>query len=252
VDERELQRCLSETLQAVRGQEFDLSAPGIHLTYSARGKTILEKDHGCEEVTRLWHWRRIPWPTAAEAAGISEPEEEEDWRVLAALAGVCGLLGLIGFLLDRWAIGPVWLAPVIYLASMIAGGWDAAKDAIPNMRRGHLDIHFLMLAVAAGASLIGAFGEGALLLFLFSLAGALEHFALHRTKREIEALFHLAPKTAIRIDPSSGVEEPVPVEQIGQGDLLLVRPGDTFPVDGVLTQGETEVDESSLTERLAR
>lgn len=130
---------------------------------------------------------------------------------------------------------------------MIAGGWDAAKDAIPGLFKGKLDIHFLMLAVAVGASLIGAYGEAALLLFLFSLAGALEHFAMHRTRREINALFRLAPKTANRRHPGTGEEEAVPIEAIMPGDCLILRPGDTVPVDATVTEGSSATDEASLT-----
>ncbi|MCD8482261.1 MAG: cation-translocating P-type ATPase [Verrucomicrobia bacterium] len=104
-----------------------------------------------------------------------------------------------------------------------------------------------MLAVAIGASLIGAYAEGALLLFLFSTAGALEHFALHRTKREIDALFKIAPKTATAIDPQSGIESEVPVEKVTKGMWLRVRPGDTFAVDAEVMTGESTADESSLT-----
>ncbi|MFQ3578219.1 MAG: cation-transporting P-type ATPase, partial [Verrucomicrobiia bacterium] len=190
--------------------------------------TSIEKARGCEEMTRLWTWRKVPWPSAEEAAGV-EREKEEDWRFLAALAAVCGLFGLAGMLVGWLGIGPAWLAPVLFIASMIAGGWDAATDAGPNLLRGRLDVHFLMLAVAAGASAIGAFGEGALLLFLFSSAGALEHFALHRTKREIDALFRLAPKTASLIVAGEDQEKPVPIEEVRAGDHVRVRPGETFP-----------------------
>lgn len=254
VDEEALRLCLEETLAAAedigrrgsgeaRGRESP--APGLRVR-RMENQTVLEKAHGCEEVATLWTWRRIPWPTPAEVAGIDAGEEEE-WKVLGALAGACGVLGLAGFAVDVAGIGPAWLSPAFYIAAMVAGGWDAAKDALPNIPKGKLDIHFLMLAVALGASFIGAFGEGALLLFLFSFAGALEHFALHRTRREIHSLFRAAPKTATLIDPESGGERVVAVERIAPGDRVVIRPGDTFPVDGWVLTGESAADESSLT-----
>jgi Zn2+/Cd2+-exporting ATPase len=252
IDEEDLRLRLEATLKAAceapsapSGQSGSLTQ-GL-IVSQPEGKTRIAKSHGCNEVATLWTWRKIPWPTAAEAAGLDAHEEEEDWRELAVLAGLCGVFGLSALIVDWTGTGPSWLAPTLYVLAMIAGGWDAAKDALPGIFKGHLDIHFLMLAVAAGASFIGAFGEGALLLFLFSFAGALEHFALHRTRREIDGLFRAAPKTANRIHAQTGEEEQVPVEMVAQGDRLVVRPGDAHPVDSVVMSGESASDESSLT-----
>jgi Cd2+/Zn2+-exporting ATPase len=99
--------------------------------------------------------------------------------------------------------------------------------------------------VAIGAASIGAWGEGALLLLLFSSAGALEAFAMHRTRRAIDSLFKEQPRTATRLD-ADGTETPVPVAELLAGDLLLIRPGDVFPVDAKIETGETAADESTL------
>ncbi|MCC5841008.1 MAG: heavy metal translocating P-type ATPase [Opitutales bacterium] len=248
VDEDALRRSLEAVLQGADAPAR--SGPDAAIRVVERdGRMRVEKFHGCGEVEQIWTWRKIPWPTPEEVAGMEpgDEEEPEDWRVLAALAGTCGVLGVAGFAADQFAAAPPWLAPALYLLAMIAGGWDAAKDAIPSLFKGKLDIHFLMLAVAIGATIIGAYGEAALLLFLFSFAGALEHFALHRTRREINALFRLAPKTANRRDPVTGREEAVPIETIVPGDCLILRPGDTVPVDAKVTEGSSATDEASLT-----
>ena len=103
-----------------------------------------------------------------------------------------------------------------------------------------------MLAVAAGAASIGAWGEGATLLFLFSLSGALEHYALGRTQKEIRSLFRDAPKIATVLD-AQGNEREVKVEQLKPGMRLLIKPGAQFPVDGEIAKGSTAADESNLT-----
>jgi len=243
VDEEALRRCLEQTLQQTTRHAAEASVEGLRLRRLPE-QHLLEKEGAGEVLANVWTWRRIPWPTPAEAAGVEEGHDGE-WTFLALLAGLCGLLGLSGFVADLLDAA-AW-ATTLYMLAMVAGGWDAAKDAGPNLLRGRLDIHFLMLAVAAGASFIGAFGEAALLLFLFSTAGALEHFALYRTRREIHALFRVAPKTANRIDPETGRDAIVPVDQIERGDLLLIRPGDVFPVDAIVEKGDTAADESSLT-----
>lgn len=245
VDEQSLRTALEATLNAAAHSAEDNPVEGLRLR-RLPDQHLLEKEDAGEALATVWTWRRIPWPTPAEAAGIEEGEDGE-WRVLAILAGLCGVFGLAGLFVYWTEIGPGWLSPALYIAAMIAGGWDAAKDAGPNVLRGKLDIHFLMLAVALGASFIGAFGEGALLLFLFSFAGALEHFALYRTRREIHSLFKVAPKTARLIDPESGEERMVEVDALASGDLLRIRPGDVFPVDAVIETGDSAADESSLT-----
>ena len=138
------------------------------------------------------------------------------------------------------------LTRALYLAALIAGGWDAAKDTWKNLRSAKLDIHFLMLAVAAGAMAIGAWGEATLLLFLFSASGAMEEFALDRTHREVSALLKASPKQATLVLPDGG-QRLVPIEEVGLGDRVLVKPGELFPADGDVAKGKTASDESTLT-----
>lgn len=104
------------------------------------GRTRVEKIHGCGEIEQLWTWRKIPWPSPEEVAGVGEAEEEpEDWRVLAALAGVCGLLGISAFFVQLFfTTAPAWLVPTLYLLAMVAGGWDAARDAMQDCLKANL------------------------------------------------------------------------------------------------------------------
>jgi len=170
----------------------------------------------------------------------------EDWQMLAIQTIACGVFLIAGLILGRvLPPGNGWVSLVFFI-SIVIGGWDAARDASAAIRKGRVDIYFLMITVAIGAAVIGAWHEGALLLFLFSLGGALEHFALHRMNREISALSRSAPKEA-RVMLESGEVELRPVDLLEKEDLLQVRPDEMFPVDSILVEGETEVDESSLT-----
>jgi len=88
------------------------------------------------------------------------------------------------------------------------------------LRRGVLDIDFLMIVAALGAAYLGEWSEGAILLFLFSLSGALETFAMDRTRRAIEKLMALRPPVAtVRRD---GQEVEVPVEEVHIGEEVIV------------------------------
>ena len=170
----------------------------------------------------------------------------EDWRVLGALALICGLLGLVAWMLEGLSDLPGTWVVALYVAAMLAGGWDALVDVKASLPKGELDIHFLMVAVALGAASIGAWNEGVLLLFLFSLSGALEAFASDRTRKEIDSLFKDAPKVAWVRDAAGNFTE-IPVESVAPGAVIQVKPGAIFPVDAEVLTGQSAVDESTLT-----
>jgi len=217
------------------------SVGSVGILFREDGEEVRVERPTCPTGLMLWRWQEVDWPEAAEEEGRGE-----EWRMLAVLAAVCGVLGLAGFVLSQFAGVPGWVPIALYVAAMVAGGWDALVDVKESLPKGKLDIHFLMLAVAVGASAIGAWAEGALLLFLFSFSGALEHFALHRTRREIDGLFDGAPRTA-NVLGGDGEERPVPVEEVAVREVVLVRPGEQFPVDAEVLDGKTAADESNLT-----
>jgi len=167
------------------------------------------------------------------------------WPWLLGSAVLCGIATLAGVLLQRGG-APPQVALALYLIAYLAGGWEAAVDSIANLRRLRLDIHFLMLAVAIGAAVIGAWWEGAALLFLFSLSGALEGMAMARTEREIRSLFSAAPKKALVLQ-DDGTTREVSVADLATGAKVRILPGEQYPADAQVTSGESAADESSLT-----
>jgi len=197
----------------------------------------------CPTAPRFWRWRDIPWPRVVQrdVEFLEHTHEEDEWKPQLLAAGLCGGLALTARLLET---GP-WTVP-LYLLSYLSGSWFAAQEVWERLRKRTIDVHFLMLFVAVIAAYLGAWGEGATLLFLFSFSGALEHFALGRTQKEIHSLFHDAPKVALWLD-DKGVEREVAVEKLRAGMKLLVKPGSQFPVDGEIIRGQTSVDESNLT-----
>ncbi len=246
VDAALLQARLNEVLRALDAHLLAAREAGrpdlgpVQLTEEA-GAVRLEKP-SCPTAPRFWKWRDFEWPEPEEM----EARSREEWRAMAAQAAVCGAALVAGFVVEKTGAGPEWLARALFGMALVSGGWDAAKDAWENLRERRLDVHFLMLAVAAGAVAIGAWEEGALLLFLFSTSGALEHYVLHRTHREINALTKAAPKLA-RVVLEDGSTEERAVGLLRAGEVIQVRPAELFPVDAVVTSGETAADESTLT-----
>lgn len=242
VDLIALQAKLSEILRDLDAHCNDgalsIAAP-FHLKQD--GHDVFIEKPSCLTAPKLWHWRDFEWPEPDEI----EEQSREEWQILALQAAICGAALVAGFI-AKWLGAPEWLVHTIFGISLISGGWDAAIDTWEKIREHTLDIHFLMLAVAVGAVSIGAWEEGALLLFLFSTSGALEHFVLHRTHREINSLMKAAPKQARVILPDGSTEVRA-VTQLVIGDLIQVRPDELFPVDGTVVSGQTAADEATLT-----
>jgi Cd2+/Zn2+-exporting ATPase len=197
----------------------------------------------CPTVPKFWRWRDFPLPRILPRQ-VSLPEDEAElnrWKAQAVAAALCAIFGLAGYFTPQ----PSWSVP-LYVIACLAGAWFAAQEAYARIRVRTLDVHFLMLAVAGGSAAVGAWAEGAMLLFLFSTSGALEHYAMGRTQREIRSLFRTAPKVATLVD-SEGQEREVAVDALRAGQRLLVKPGSLFPVDAEIVKGKTASDESNLT-----
>jgi Cd2+/Zn2+-exporting ATPase len=176
---------------------------------------------------------------------MAHDHDEGSWPILLSSAIICGLATLAGIITQRFP-DTENIALGIYLIAYMTGGWDAMLDTLEKLRKLRLDIHFLMIAVAVGAAFIGAWWEGAALLFLFSLSGALEAMAMARTEREIRSLFHDVPKKALTIQDDDSTKE-VPVSSLRVGHKIRILPGEQFPTDGRVITGESSADESSLT-----
>jgi Zn2+/Cd2+-exporting ATPase len=197
----------------------------------------------CPTAPKFWRWRDIPWPKVVQrdVEFLEHADEVNEWKTELVAAILCGVLGL-----GAWFFRAQPLSVVGYLLAYLAGSWFTAQDVWERLRKGAIDVHFLMLAVALGSASIGAWGEGTTLLFLFSLSGALENFALGRTQREIRSLFRDAPKFATVLD-EQGHETELQIEKLRAGMRLLVKPGAQFPVDAEIVKGQTSSDESNLT-----
>lgn len=159
---------------------------------------------------------------------------------------ICGALLALGFGIEKLsAAAPEWVPTAFYLGAYFFGGFYTLREAIENLRLKKFEIDTLMLVAAAGAATLGAFAEGALLLFLFSLGHALEHYAMGRARQAIEALAKLAPRTAT-VRRAQETRE-IPVEELVVGDVVIVRPNERLPADGFLVKGTTSIDQAPVT-----
>jgi len=217
-------------------------------------------------------------PQAPSAASAPSPELEgmrrrfwlSLWLTLPVF--VIAMSHLAPHALQLQLSGAVWTGWAQLLLStpvVVWGGWPFFVRAWTSVRRGQLNMFTLIgagVAVAYGYSLvailapaaipagfrsehgeIGLYFESAAVITTLALLGqVLELGARSRTGDAIRALLRLAPPSARRVE-ADGMERDVPLDQVAVGDRLRVRTGDKLPVDGVVIEGESAVDESLLT-----
>jgi Zn2+/Cd2+-exporting ATPase len=177
---------------------------------------------------------------------FNEIEQERKEVRRDALLTALTLVGLLtGVTLQFMNVAPVFIYSVFALA-YLAGGIPAAIGALQALREKELDIDLLMVLAALAAAGVGEVRDGAILLFLFSLAGTLEGYAMGNTKRAVAALMKLRPDEA-NILNEDGTTSRVRVESLAIGQLVIVRAGERLPVDGIIKSGEGAIDQSTIT-----
>ena len=168
------------------------------------------------------------------------------WVGAAALAvGLVLAFPLAG--LNRELGTPLALAvaDLGFLAAVLSGGTPVIRSGVQSARARSLDIDLLMGTAIVAATGVGLYVEAATLAVLFGVAELLEQYAMDQTRDSLRELLALAPAEAtVR---RAGTEQTVPVDEVAAGDTVVVRPGERIPVDGVVSDGQSAVDQSPIT-----
>ncbi len=163
-------------------------------------------------------------------------------ELIAAI--LCGILILVGWILSK--VNFETTSIILFISAFIIGGFAKAKEGIEStIAEKELNVEMLMIFAAIGSAIIGYWTEGAILIFIFALSGALETYTMNKSNREISALMELQPEEATLL--RNGMEKVVHVSSLQLGDHILVKPGERIPSDGVLVKGQTTVDEATIT-----
>ena len=166
----------------------------------------------------------------------------------AVATTACAVLGVMGAILHQMTFSSAQLWSITAcIGAYIAGGYGPTLNAFVSLLDKKLNVDLLMVIAAIGAAIIGDWIEGVVLLFLFSLSGTLEAFAIFRTNQSIESLVQLRPREAWLVLGGNSEDKRIPVESLQIDDVIRIRSGERFSVDGVVTDGETWVDEATLT-----
>ncbi|MCC5894658.1 MAG: heavy metal translocating P-type ATPase [Alkalibacterium sp.] len=157
---------------------------------------------------------------------------------------ISGGLIMIGGLFMYWDLAPV--DALVFLVSFLIGGYYQGKEGITELVKDKtLNVDILMILAAIGASVIGYWLEGALLIFIFSLSGSLEVYTTNKSTDAISSLMQLTPDTALRVKEDGSTEE-VSTEQLSIHDTVMVPKGSAIPIDGILLSDYALIDESAI------
>jgi len=168
---------------------------------------------------------------------------------LAAVA--CGILLFCGWLSLYW--GWLGLGLLLLCAAYVIGGYESAREGLTTLwEERELDVDLLMIVAALGAAGLGLWRreyylivDGAVLILIFAISGALEGYAMQRTERDIRSLMSLSADTARVL--LHGQEQMIAVAKLQVGDRILVKPGELIPTDGIIVEGYTTLNEAAIT-----
>ncbi len=203
------------------------SLPAIRQAVESAGYSVPDAAIAPERATRL--------------AGLSRPLLP--WLTF----GLGGLLLLIVLaeafnLVDPISAGiPAWIP----IGFVVVVGFPVFRNVIRNALHGRVIAHTLMSLGVLAALWVGQWLAAALIVFLMWVGDAIERYTAGTARRAVRSLTELMPQTA-RLE-RNGVESEVPISQVRVGDVVVVRPGERIPVDGVIVDGNATLDVSALT-----
>ncbi|HLF88222.1 MAG TPA: heavy metal translocating P-type ATPase, partial [Anaerolineales bacterium] len=238
------------SLDGVRRVSASFMSGMMSVTYDTQVTSRKELEHLVKQlgapVTPISTPDEAPQPAETPDRGVGARTRTalEDNRVEAAFTIITFITMLLGLAFDAWLKWPT-AATVSYIIAYFTGGTFGLKAGLESLRQRTIDVDLLMIIAAMGAALVGAPFEGVMLLFLFSLSNVLQNFALDRTRNAIRALMKLRPETALT--RRAGRTVVLPISEVVVDDRVLVRPGERIPLDGIIIEGESSIDQSPVT-----
>jgi len=171
---------------------------------------------------------------------VVEEKKPINWRTIATV--VSGIGTVVGFLLSYAGVAEN-ITNTLFLTAIIVGGIFVVKEAFEGLaKKKFLNIEFLVVIASIGALYLGQLGEASAVVFFFSLAEAFESFGKKRSRKALEELIRNNPKQATLKDGST-----VEIDAVALNSIVIVKPGDLIPLDGVIVVGTSAINEASIT-----
>ena len=236
---------MTDILQTIRALD---GVAGARFRDDNRGVIVLcRKDTDRHAVREICDDNNMALVIESVEVEIS-PEEAEIANLpqMIRFTVICLIATVLGYVVQAVVgVAEVYYWWPFFIIAMIFGGYDSAIETYHSFRKLTFNIDALMFIGALGATAVGQPAEGALLMFLFSMAGTLETYAMGRTHASIRTLIAMSPREAEVVN-ANGIRT-ISVEALVPGDVVFVRPGGQIPADGLVTSGTSSVNEASIT-----
>lgn len=165
--------------------------------------------------------------------------------VLALVPGIVGTLIVASWALAHWNIGPLFVNAGLALLATLFGGWQRFLGGFQDLGRRKITVNVFVTVALIATLAVGEFRPAAIIIFIMAVVGALESYTLDKNRQSIRNLLDLAPQTAT-VRSGSG-EVTVPLGEVQVGTMVIVKPGERVPVDGVVVAGASSVNQAPIT-----
>ncbi|GJM24693.1 MAG: copper-translocating P-type ATPase [Phycisphaerae bacterium] len=238
---KELRECL-EGVDGISEQSFNLMSASMTVTHDPSiisTEDIIDRirNTGMQASLNAESWR----PRRIKA---TVPRGPLLMMIIAAVGTVVG--AILSYVPAMKFHNTTWPAVVAYILAIAAAWRYVLPKAFGSLTCLRLDINVLMTFAVVGAIGLGEWLEGSTVAFLFMVSHVLETWSVNRARRAIQSLMELSPPRA-RVLRDDGSEEDQDVERIQVGSRIVVRPGEKFPLDGNILEGQTSVNQAPIT-----
>lgn len=173
---------------------------------------------------------------------------ESAWQEITTLALIpvlVGALTLVSWALEHWGVGPYFLSAGLAVIATLLGGAQRFISGFRDIYQRKITVNVFVVVALVASIGAGEFRPAAIIVFIMAIAGALESYTLDKTFRSIRDLLDLTPKTAsVRREQGEVI---VPINEVLVDDVVVVRPGERIPVDGVVVAGNSSVNQAPIT-----
>lgn len=218
------------------------SVQGMHFNLVQRVLTVAHQDDQQAHIISAIAELGFTAIVQTEQSAVPAAEQPKPWWPLA----VSGVAALSAELAHWFAIGGEWLPAMFAVVAVVGAGLDTYRKGWIAIKHRNLNINALMSIAVTGALLIGQWPEAAMVMFLFAVAERIEAKSLDRARQAIRGLLALTPTQAL-VQRPDGEWHRQPAEQIQAGQIVRVAPGERIALDGIVTSGQSTVDQAPIT-----